>query len=104
MTLTFHDAKQTVKTFKVDDTYRSAGRGTMYCGLAPFEFERSESLAAFDGPWLIDHPDTAGVIFRIIGVESNCIPTIRAGSTICLMVEPWEPNAEFTGANRRPVE
>lgn len=90
-----------MKTFHADGTYQIAGRGTVYCGIAPVEFERSDSLAMFAGPWKIDHPEAAGQVFRVVGVESHCVPTIRAGSPIGLMVEPWgQPNAELTSPQR----
>lgn len=83
-----------MQRFHADSTYQLAGRGTVYCGLAPTEFKRANSLAAFAGPWEIDHPDAAGKVFRVVGVESHCVPTIRAGSPIGLLVEPWgQPNA-----------
>jgi hypothetical protein len=83
-----------MKKFHADCTYKITGRGTVYCGLAPAEFERSESLAAFAGPWEIDHPDASGQVFRVVGVESHCVPTIRAGSLIGLLVEPWCQHSE----------
>jgi hypothetical protein len=35
-----------MKKFHADGTYQLAGRGTVYCGVAPTEFERATSLAA----------------------------------------------------------
>lgn len=78
-----------MKKFHADGTYQIAGRGTVYCGPAPTEFERADAMAAFAGPWEIDHPDAAGQVFRVVGVESHGVATIRAGSPIGLLVEPW---------------
>ena len=90
-----------MKKFHADGTYQLAGRGTVYCGPAPTEFERADSLAAFDGPWEIDHPAAVGQVFRVVGVESHCVQTIRAGSPIGLLVEPCgQPNAELSGTAR----
>jgi hypothetical protein len=84
-----------MKKFHADGTYQLAERGTVYCGPAPAEFERVDALAAFDGPWEIDQPDAAGRVWRVVGVESHCVPTIRAGSPIGLLVEPWgQPNVK----------
>lgn len=80
---------EAMKKFHADDTYQLAGRGTVYCGLSPMEFDRSDALVAFAGPWEIDHPDAAGQVFRVVGVESHYLPTIRSGSPIGLFVEPW---------------
>ena len=79
-----------MKKFHADGTYQLAGRGTVYCGLAPVELERTDLLASFAGPWEIDHPDADGQVFRVVGVESHCVPTIRAESPIGLLVEPWD--------------
>ena len=82
-----------MKKFHADSTYQIAGRGPVYCGVAPTDFYRGDSLAAFEGPWEIDHPDASGQVFRVVGVESHCVHMIRAGSPIGILVEPWcHPN------------
>ena len=82
-----------MRTFKTDGSYSIAGRGVVYTGASPFEFQRNKSLDAFSGEWQIDHPDTTGRVFRVVGVESQCLLTIREGAPIALMVkECSQPN------------
>jgi hypothetical protein len=79
----------TLKKFKAIGIYQLPKKGMIYYGYAPFTFERSKSLLAFSGQWEIDHPEAIGKVFRVVGVESHCIQTIRAGATIGLLVEQW---------------
>lgn len=76
-----------MQTFKATVSYCINGRGVVYAGPSPFEFQRDKSLEAFAGEWQIDHPDTTGRVFRVVGVESHCLLTIRKGEPIGLMVE-----------------
>ena len=61
--------------------------GTVYVGPSPFEFERDAAMGAFEGAWKIEHPDTAGRTFRVVGVETRCLQTVRKDEQIGLLVE-----------------
>lgn len=78
-----------MRTFKATGSYEITGRGTVYVGESPFEFMRDKSLEAFSGSWLIDHPDTKGKTFRVVGVESHCLLKISEGAPIGLMVQEY---------------
>ena len=88
-------------TFKAHSTYQISGRGVVFCGPSPFEFQRDKSMDEFAGEWQIDHPDTNGKVFRVIGVESHCLLTIREGALIGLMVEErGQPNVAVERQDR----
>lgn len=86
--------------FHVDSTYQMAGRGTVYCGPSPIEFERANALAAFAGPWEIDYPGAEGQVFRVVGVESYCMLTIRAGYPISLQIEKLQEQIPESASDR----
>jgi hypothetical protein len=71
-----------------------AGRGWLYSGPAPFDFNKGneEDMAmVMQRPWVIDHPDigSPGGLWRAVGLESYATWEIRQGSTIGLLLEPW---------------
>lgn len=60
--------------------FEIAGRGTVYSVVNPSNCTREE-LGRFLGDVKID-----GSVRRVIGVESHCIPNIKAGAYIGLLV------------------
>lgn len=41
-------------------------------------------------PWVIDHPDLHGKLWRVKAIECHCTFRIQAGRPIGVIVEPWE--------------
>ena len=41
-------------------------------------------------PWVIDHPDLHGKLWRVKAIECYCMHEIEAGRPIGVIVEPWE--------------
>ena len=72
--------------FKAKGAYQIRGVGTVWYGPSPFDFLRKDFLEAFAGKWRIDHPGAFGKVFRVTGVESHCVPRIRTGDQIGLVV------------------
>jgi hypothetical protein len=63
-----------------EDQFKITARGvTVYMTRAPFDFTDRSVLY---GPALID-----GVLRDVIGIDAWCIPTIRAGTGIGLVVK-----------------
>jgi hypothetical protein len=78
-----------IRVFKPEDRFQLKGRGTLWLGPCPFCWDKS-SLAAWDGEWLISHPDADHTkTYRVIGVESFAMPKICPGAPIGLLFEEW---------------
>jgi len=68
--------------------------GSVYGGPAPFTFERGSPEAndrLLNRPWVIDHINMRGRLWRVHRIESFCLQTIRAGTPIALHIrEEWK--------------
>lgn len=64
-----------------EDSYEIRGRGRVYAVRSPVEFDRDKALETFGPEVVID-----GVTHRVKGVESHCVPVIRKGSPIGILV------------------
>ena len=88
------------------DKFELKGRGTVFAGPAPFAFDKTkpEDMERFyKMPWVISHPDARDQLWRVIGVESWAIDSIRQGAPIGILVKPWEEsNGKLTGGPSGP--
>lgn len=75
------------------EKFEIAGRGIVYSGKAPFDFDRNnqEDMNRFyKMPWVISHPDAKDKLWRVKAIESWALNKIGKNSPIGLLVEPWE--------------
>lgn len=77
-----------VRSFRAADCFSVKGRGTVWTGLSPFKFVRDSGWQeAFAGLWKIDHPlADPNKVYEVIAVESHCVPVIREGAPIGILV------------------
>jgi hypothetical protein len=77
-----------LRLFKAEDRYDIKGRGTVWTGPCPFRWDKTDGLLAWDGQWLISHPDADHTkTFKVIAVESFCLQVIRQGSSVGIIVK-----------------
>lgn len=77
-----------LRLFKAYDKFNIVGRGVMYVGPCPFIWDKTEGLAAWNGNWLVSHPDANHTkLHKVKGVESFCLQTIQKGSDVAVMFE-----------------
>ena len=69
-----------VRVFTAKGIFKTNGNAPIYVGDAPFPFERNKALEAFSGEWQIS--GIGGNTIKFIGVESQCVETIKQGDPI----------------------
>jgi len=91
-----------LRLFKAEDRFLLKGRGIVYAGPCPFAWDKKDGLSAWEGEWLISHPEADHTTtYKILGVESFCLQVIRDGSPIGILVD--EPGRRhMTETTQRP--
>ena len=82
-----------INWLKDADKFELKGRGTVFTGSAPFDFDKTkpEDMDRFyKMPWVISHPDAKDRLWRVVGIESWAIAFISQGSPIGILVKPWD--------------
>lgn len=83
-----------LRLFKADDKFMILGKGndnyidaqTMWCGPCPFEWDKADGMDAWDGDWLISHPDADHTkTFKVFCIESFTLQIIHKGSPVGLI-------------------
>jgi len=84
-------------TFHAVDAVHVPGRGLIFTGPWPISGvidQRSEQNALYHAtrqPWRIVHPKAdPDQLYRVRGVEAHCLPTLREGAPVGLLVTPLE--------------
>lgn len=74
------------------DKYKLGDGRTVYIGDNPVTFDNTREAKAvlMSRPWVIDHEDLRGQLWRVTGIECHCTFRIRAGRPIGVIVEPWD--------------
>lgn len=80
--------------FEAQDSYEIEGRGTVYTGPSPVEFENTPEgkKKLFNERWFV--PTVHPFDFRLKGIETFAISTISKGMAIGVLLEPWEKEDE----------
>lgn len=71
--------------------YKLPDGRVVYHGRNPVTFDNTREAKAvlMSRPWVIDHEDLRGRLWRVKGIECHCTFRIQAGRPIGVIVEPW---------------